>query len=303
MTLGEDSYSNLAGDGGILWDASPALRLGASLDNAGSGIGPYIADSVVRLGATYIWDASSRQKVSMAGGLTWEPYGVTHLQIGAEDAIDSLFFLRAGYVGDLADSGLDGLSGFTAGLGIRFQDFDLDYAYTPYGDLGDSQQVSLIYLFGERAAPAPLAVTPKPGPVLSASPIPSSKPATFFAAPAPGATPAPTPEPEKLKLFFSLPGEPETPVAPNREWNRKLAHYQQAIARDPTNATAWYELGLLYYRADKKAEAMQCFEQVSRLKPGAESLEKWLDQFRVLEPAPLPSPSPVSTPVNQNNPE
>jgi hypothetical protein len=48
---------------------------------------------------------------------------------------------------------------------------------------------------------------------------------------------------------------------------------------------------------------MQCFDQVSRLKPGTESLEEWLDQFRALEPTPLSSPSPLSTPINQNNPE
>lgn len=50
--------------------------------------------------------------------------------------------LRGGYnTGD--GRGIEGLAGLTAGFGLDFKRVRLDYAWVPYGDLGDTSRVSL----------------------------------------------------------------------------------------------------------------------------------------------------------------
>ncbi|MCX5786244.1 MAG: PorV/PorQ family protein [Elusimicrobia bacterium] len=55
------------------------------------------------------------------------------------------FFVRAGY-----KSGRSQYTGpgFTAGIGIKNNDLRLDYAFSPYGDLGDSHRITLSFRFG-----------------------------------------------------------------------------------------------------------------------------------------------------------
>jgi len=38
---------------------------------------------------------------------------------------------------------LGGLSGLGAGLGLRMRGYNLDYAFTPFGELGNVQRLSL----------------------------------------------------------------------------------------------------------------------------------------------------------------
>lgn len=59
------------------------------------------------------------------------------------------------------NSGVDVDNGFSAGAAFRWNDLTLDYAFVPFGELGDQHQVSLTYDFGaERTlpggAPAPV---------------------------------------------------------------------------------------------------------------------------------------------------
>lgn len=60
------------------------------------------------------------------------------------------FYLRAGWRTGRADNTGPG---FTAGVGFRNGDLRLDYAFAPYGDLGDSHRVTLAFAFGERRLP------------------------------------------------------------------------------------------------------------------------------------------------------
>ncbi|MFH1369367.1 MAG: PorV/PorQ family protein [Elusimicrobiota bacterium] len=53
--------------------------------------------------------------------------------------------VRAGYKSSVT-KGLTG-SGISAGFGISYQKYVLDYAYAPYGDLGQTSRVSLSYKF------------------------------------------------------------------------------------------------------------------------------------------------------------
>ncbi len=75
---------------------------------------------------------------------------------GAEAELPSgpheAFYLRACYrTGRSSNAG----SGFSAGLGLRGRDLRLDYAFVPYGDLGDAHRVTIALSFGAaRLSPA-----------------------------------------------------------------------------------------------------------------------------------------------------
>lgn len=55
--------------------------------------------------------------------------------------------LRAGRDGRLQSTGAGGSSGITCGGGLGFQRLAFDYAWTPSGDLGDTQLLTLSYRF------------------------------------------------------------------------------------------------------------------------------------------------------------
>ncbi|MFI5347533.1 MAG: PorV/PorQ family protein [Elusimicrobiota bacterium] len=55
--------------------------------------------------------------------------------------------LRAGYDGRVKKSDLGGTTGITFGGGLGFQRFGFDYAWSPAGDLGSTQRLSLSYRF------------------------------------------------------------------------------------------------------------------------------------------------------------
>lgn len=64
--------------------------------------------------------------------------------VGVEWRPVDLLRLRAGY----RSAGRDADQGLTAGFGVNLLGLDLDYAYVPFGDLGDAHRVSASYIFG-----------------------------------------------------------------------------------------------------------------------------------------------------------
>lgn len=58
--------------------------------------------------------------------------------LGAEWWMQDTIALRAGY-----KTNQDIGPGWSAGLGFKFQRICLDYAYAPYGDLGNTHRISL----------------------------------------------------------------------------------------------------------------------------------------------------------------
>lgn len=60
---------------------------------------------------------------------------------GMEYWFDNTVALRAGYKLSEINS-LGSASGLTAGLGVRYQDYTLDYAFAPYGELGSTHRIS-----------------------------------------------------------------------------------------------------------------------------------------------------------------
>lgn len=69
----------------------------------------------------------------------------TVLSLGSEFAAFKSLFLRAGYMRDASggENRLDGGDGFKTGFGLKARGFSLDYAVTPFGDIGRSHRVTL----------------------------------------------------------------------------------------------------------------------------------------------------------------
>ena len=61
--------------------------------------------------------------------------------------------LRTGYNTRVGASGLGGLSGLTAGAGLDISQFSVDYAFTPFGELGNSHVISFMMKFGREEDP------------------------------------------------------------------------------------------------------------------------------------------------------
>jgi long-subunit fatty acid transport protein len=69
----------------------------------------------------------------------------TVISFGSEYAVFNSLFMRAGYLASAAagGSGLADAGGFKAGFGFKLRNFDLDYAVTPFGDIGRAHRISL----------------------------------------------------------------------------------------------------------------------------------------------------------------
>ena len=69
--------------------------------------------------------------------------GETSFSVGSEYAVMPGLSLRSGYMAETGAAGLGNGAGFNAGVGIMLMDARLDYAVTPFGELGNAQRISL----------------------------------------------------------------------------------------------------------------------------------------------------------------
>lgn len=141
-----DNYSGtaFAADAGIRYAVQPNWNVGLSLVNLGTSL------ELDRSGSPLPFGLRGGTSLSLLDGsllLSADVSGYRGsdiaLGVGAEYTWNRLLSLRLGYDSrnDDADEGL------TAGVGFHYQGFDLDYAYTPFGDLGNAHRVSLAYAF------------------------------------------------------------------------------------------------------------------------------------------------------------
>lgn len=141
------SASAYAADLAALYKANEKFQLGASLVNMGSKLKflsegdslplAFKAGAACRLNAHFLVSAEGvYEKSGLAGfhtGTEWRPMEVVSL--------------RAGFRTD-ALKGLGPLAGFSTGLGLHVWGQEFAYAWTPYGDLGNTQYFSLLVHFG-----------------------------------------------------------------------------------------------------------------------------------------------------------
>lgn len=159
QTLAGARYDSYAADAGVLWGLLPGLKAGVAVANLGtSGTDNDLAMGI-RAGASWMRPMGARNHLLLAAATEVQPGGLNRLNLGGEATLLTRFALRAGYRLNFTDQRLEGLSGLTLGAGILFRPLSLDYAFLPYGDLGNLHRVSLTFRRaeshgGQSAAPA-----------------------------------------------------------------------------------------------------------------------------------------------------
>lgn len=144
----EKAYA-YAGDLGLVKNYGDTVRMGLALQNIGTPIKLHTQSfdlpRTYRVGGAYrlketAWLTAEIMKaghseIAAAAGAEWE-HAIT-----ARETV----FARAGYkTGRSANAG----PGLSAGLGLRTGDIGVDYAYSPFGDLGDTHRITLNFRFG-----------------------------------------------------------------------------------------------------------------------------------------------------------
>jgi len=152
----DEKATGIASDLGIqylLYSVKPVLlkKISLSAHNLGSSI-EYIAESdvlprYVRVGAAW---GFNKDKLLLGSDVIIPNDNKILLALGMEYTPVDLFSIRGGYRYRLGGDNLNGLSGLTAGIGIKIPDYNIDYAYAPYGDLGDTHRISLRFAFGSK---------------------------------------------------------------------------------------------------------------------------------------------------------
>lgn len=271
-------YTGLTGDLGILWKPVPGFRLGLTYSGLGTSLAGYVPAQDLRLGVSLLLPLAKGLDLRPLVMGDWQPEGVSRISGGLEGRIERDFFLRVGYQGSMSDNQVGGLTGLTAGAGFRIEQFQLDYAFVPDGDLGTSHRVSVGYEF-----PNPTPIPSKPVTVTAPPVTVQGPPVTVVATPPPTPVAVQGPPKSKVEIHFELPGA-GAPVTVDARAASLVSVYEKAAQAAPADSRAWKNLGIAYLRAGKTALGLQCLDQALRLNPADQALKKWLDDYRTKHP-------------------
>jgi hypothetical protein len=162
-SLDNNSASAVAVDmGATIRPPVRGLTLGVSLANLGSSL-QFIREKdelplTLRLGAAY---RSPNRIWGIVSDAVWVRDQDWEAKVGGEAWVwPEHLALRAG-----VNSANDLDNGFTVGSAFHWEDLAIDYAFTPFGEIGDAHQISLTYQFGDpRTTPGGSTRIPAPEP-------------------------------------------------------------------------------------------------------------------------------------------
>lgn len=147
QSIAEASATGLALDAGLLYKPADSLQFGL----AGRNLGPklkfeeqaFSLPSNVSLGAGYFIAKQATLGLEMTKPL----HSPTEFGMGLEYRAFPAVFLRVGYMvaGQTQNhnGGPSAFSKLSLGLGLRFASFSVDYAFSPMGELGPVQRISV----------------------------------------------------------------------------------------------------------------------------------------------------------------
>lgn len=142
-----DNFSGqaVAGDFGVYWRRGDApVSLGLSLLNVGDKLktGRRADDLPIEIRFGGAWRVLP-ERFTLSADVS-KVSGDDRLSghVGGEYWVAQMLALRAGY-SSVSDEG----TGFTAGVGVRLDRFQLDYAYADEDEIGDAHRISINYRF------------------------------------------------------------------------------------------------------------------------------------------------------------
>lgn len=158
QTIDNESGSTAALDLGVTrsfnWLGGRLFTAGASALNIGPGVKfvsrTYDLPLTLRAGLSHrIPETGALLSFDVSKPVDNYPF----FALGLEQQLTSRLALRSGYRYRLHGNELGAWSGFSAGLGLALERFSFDYAFTPFGDIGNSHRFSLSFRFGEKKTP------------------------------------------------------------------------------------------------------------------------------------------------------
>lgn len=88
---------------------------------------------------------SKDRKATVTADINMPVDNVTRFHCGGEYVLANMLSLRAGYI---LGQDLDIMAGIRAGVGFATKGFSIDYAFSPYDELGNAHRISLSMFFG-----------------------------------------------------------------------------------------------------------------------------------------------------------
>lgn len=145
-TLDTFSASAFAVDFGALYKYNPRLRFGLALQNLGSKL-KFVRESeslplVLRLGAG---GTEFDKRLNYSAEIFIPRDSGTEFHTGSEFWIMRIIAPRVGwrFRKFQRDNALNTVSGITAGFGFRLFNYQIDYGFVPFGEVGNSHRISL----------------------------------------------------------------------------------------------------------------------------------------------------------------
>ena len=132
-TVAADTKTAFLATLGTLVEINESFSVGVVAQNLGTKLGADSLPLILKVGL-----ALELRSISMAIDIGKSQDTDLYYCLGLESWIGSMLALRAGY-----KIGKDVGPGWTAGLGFKASRFGLDYAYVPYGELGNTHRISL----------------------------------------------------------------------------------------------------------------------------------------------------------------
>lgn len=146
-TLDDQTAATVAADVGGIYRFNRRWRAAAVLQNAGTS-GKFLSQKVpppTRLRVGGHW--TPEKYMQWAGELLFNLDAATELLLGGEFNWNQTGFARLGYRYSFRNADLGAAAGLSLGAGLNLGPFRADYAFLPFGDLGDSHRFSVAWKF------------------------------------------------------------------------------------------------------------------------------------------------------------
>lgn len=145
--ISDVSAHAFAADLGVLFRPVHEWNVSAGFANLGSRL-KFLEQADALPLRSYVgtsWQPNTACRWSVEG--VYSGTGLVSARAGLEWRPMDLLAIRTGYRTDTIKKN-SAMAGFSTGLGLRFWGQEFDYAWVPYGDLGDTQYFSLLIRFG-----------------------------------------------------------------------------------------------------------------------------------------------------------